>query len=149
MTPDGAGDSLSRTSSLGLGDLPGSWTAARPSPGSANLFVRQAGDANQDGRFDQLDLVLALQGGRYLSAQPATWQTGDWNEDGRFNQLDIIAALQSGNYLQAPYASQAVSTQLEHPDQAESSRVASRGVTGDVPDELYAAAVDLLIRDDH
>ena len=173
LTPDGAGDSLSRASSVALGDLPGSWTAARPSPGSANLFVRQAGDANEDGRFDQLDLVLTLQGGRYLSAQPATWQTGDWNGDGRFNQLDIIAALQSGNYLRAPYASQAASGQLSRVDQAESGRVAARhvtgdellcrptlpsraesrvaaaqGIAGDVLDQLYAAAVDLLMRDD-
>ena len=76
----------------------------------------QAGDSDRDLDFDQLDLVLVQQGGKYLTGQAATWGEGDWNGapggsadtpptgDGLFNQLDIIAALNAGKYLQGPYA---------------------------------------------
>jgi hypothetical protein len=66
--------------------------------------VRAAGDANTDGRFDQLDIVAVLQAGKYRSNQAASWSEGDWNGDGVFNQLDIVAALQTDNYLQGAYA---------------------------------------------
>jgi type VI protein secretion system component Hcp len=76
----------------------------------------QAGDADQDLDFDQLDLVRVQQAGTYLMDKPATWGSGDWNAapggfvgsppigDGRFNQLDIVAAQQAGVYLKGPYA---------------------------------------------
>lgn len=51
------------------------------------------GDSNADGVFSQLDLVKALQGGKYLTQETATWSEGDWNLDGLFNQHDIIATL--------------------------------------------------------
>jgi hypothetical protein len=75
----------------------------------------QAGDADQNCSFDQLDLVRVLQAGKYLSGDPATWGEGDWNGapggspseppagDGLFDQLDIIAALSTGQYLQGSY----------------------------------------------
>lgn len=66
--------------------------------------IRQAGDANTDRQFDQLDLVAVLQGGRYLTNRQAAWGQGDWTGDGLFNQLDLVAALQAGNYLQGRYA---------------------------------------------
>jgi hypothetical protein len=66
--------------------------------------VREAGDANLDRRFDQLDIVHVLQRAKYLTGSAATWAEGDWNGDDVFNQLDIVAALQTGNYLQGPYA---------------------------------------------
>ena len=66
--------------------------------------IRQAGDANTDGRFDQLDIVQVLQAAKYLTAEAADFSEGDWNGDGVFDQLDIVAALQTGNYLQGPYA---------------------------------------------
>jgi hypothetical protein len=66
-----------------------------PGPPSA----AEPGDSNQDGRFDQHDIVAVLQAGKYLAAEPATWSQGDWNGDGRFSQADIVAAMQSGNYL--------------------------------------------------
>jgi hypothetical protein len=62
-------------------------------------FTPQPGDANLDGRFDQLDIVLVLQAGRYLTGEPATWDQGDWNGDRVFDQLDIVAVLQAGRYL--------------------------------------------------
>ena len=75
----------------------------------------QAGDADQDLDFDQLDLVRVLSAAKYLTTEPATWGDGDWNGapggspgeppdgDGQFNQLDIMAALANGTYLTGPY----------------------------------------------
>ncbi len=87
-----------------------------------NLVIRenvgaglQAGDADQDLDFDQLDLVRIQIAGKYLTGQPATWGEGDWNGapggqpgnpppgDGQFNQTDIIAALAAEIYLTGPY----------------------------------------------
>jgi hypothetical protein len=56
------------------------------------------GDANQNGEFNESDLVLVFQAGKYETAQPATWQEGDWNHDGLFNSGDLVAALQTGRY---------------------------------------------------
>ena len=76
----------------------------------------QAGDADQDLKFDQLDLVQVQIAAKYLSGQPATWGEGDWDGapgglqgspppgNGLFDQLDIIAALGAGKYLTGPYA---------------------------------------------
>jgi hypothetical protein len=63
----------------------------------------EAGDANRDLQFDQVDLVMALRGNKFHTGQPALWSEGDWNGDGVFDQLDIVAALRTGNYLQGPY----------------------------------------------
>ena len=80
------------------------------------LTMFQAGDADQDFDFDQLDLVQVQIAAKYLTGQPATWSEGDWNGapggsvgsppagDGVFNQLDIVAAQQAGIYLTGPYA---------------------------------------------
>jgi hypothetical protein len=104
--------------------------------------VRQAGDANQDGQFDQFDLIRVLQADKYLSGEPADWSQGDWNGDGRFDQRDIIAALQTGNYLQGPYASRrfdsrddssdlvatdAVFSQFEYPSRGERVSFSANG----------------------
>ena len=79
----------------------------------------QAGDANQDLTFDQLDLVKVAQTAKYMTGATATWGDGDWNGapggsvgnppvgDGVFNQLDMVAALQNGLYLGGPYAARA------------------------------------------
>jgi hypothetical protein len=78
--------------------------------------VLQAGDADQDLDFDQLDLVKVQIASKYLTGQPATWGDGDWNGapggsegnppvgDGLFNQRDIIAAQLANIYLMGPYA---------------------------------------------
>jgi hypothetical protein len=62
-----------------------------------------AGDSNDDGVFDQLDIVRVFQAAKYLTHEPATWEEGDWNTDGVFDQLDVVAVLQTGNYLVAPH----------------------------------------------
>lgn len=86
----------------------------------------QAGDADMDLDFDQLDLVQVQIANKYLSREPATWGEGDWDGapggspgspppgDGAFNQLDIIAALSSGVYLKGPYA--ALADTKNYPD---------------------------------
>jgi hypothetical protein len=75
----------------------------------------QAGDADQDLDFDQIDLVRVQIAAKYLTGLTATWGEGDWNGgpggrqgsppagDGLFNQRDIIAALNAGRYLTGPY----------------------------------------------
>ena len=81
----------------------------------AGGLALQAGDADQDLDFDQLDLVKVQIGGKYLSGAAATWGEGDWNGapggsvgsppagDGLFDQVDIIAALSGGKYLMGKY----------------------------------------------
>jgi probable HAF family extracellular repeat protein len=76
----------------------------------------QAGDADQNLQFDQLDLVNVLAAAKYLTGQPATWGEGDWDGapggtpgnppsgDGVFDQTDIIWALAPAHYLTGPYA---------------------------------------------
>ena len=85
-------------------------TAGGPQP-----TALQAGDADQDLDFDQLDLVKVQIAAKYLTGQAATWGEGDWNGapggepgsppagNGFFDQLDIIAALGPGHYLTGPY----------------------------------------------
>lgn len=75
----------------------------------------QAGDADMDLDFDQLDLVQVQIAAKYLSGADATWGEGDWDGapggepgsppagNGKFDQLDIIAALAAGHYLTGPY----------------------------------------------
>ncbi len=77
----------------------------------------EAGDADEDLDFDQLDLVKVQIAAKYLTGQPASWGHGDWDGapggtpgnppagDGEFNQRDIIAALSAGIYLTGSYRS--------------------------------------------
>ena len=75
----------------------------------------QAGDADQNLEFNQLDLVKVQVAAKYLTGAAATWGEGDWDAapggsvgdppqgDGLFAQTDIIAALNNGLYLKGPY----------------------------------------------
>ena len=75
----------------------------------------QAGDANQDLKFGQHDLVKVAAANKYLTGKPATWGEGDWNGapggrpgtppagDGVFDQTDIQTALGAGTYASGPY----------------------------------------------
>jgi hypothetical protein len=98
----GTDRSLTRISLAGYGNWPATWAARHVSPGTVDLVLRPAGDANADGRFDQLDLQQVIQAGKYLTGQPASHDEGDWNRDGLFDQLDIIAALRTDTYTTAP-----------------------------------------------
>jgi hypothetical protein len=75
-----------------------------PSGAQASTTVRpdQPGDANRDGIFGPLDIIMALLGNKYQTGQPATWEEGDWNGDRKFDSLDLVAALQGGKYRAGP-----------------------------------------------
>jgi hypothetical protein len=92
----GAGHSLARTGPADSGVLVTSWTASEPSPGFVQMVRHRPGDADRDGDFDRNDVVLVLQGGKYLTGQLATWSEGDWTGDGLFDQSDLVAALRTG-----------------------------------------------------
>jgi hypothetical protein len=89
--------------------LGGEWSALNQAefsiadPNTVDVIFQQAGDANEDGQFDQLDIVRVLQGGKYRTRESATWQEGDWNGDEVFDQRDIVVALQTANFLAGPY----------------------------------------------
>lgn len=84
---------------------------------ASRVPVLQPGDANQDLRFDQFDIVTVLSAAKYRTSELATWGEGDWNGapggcvdyppigDRILDQFDIIAAQQTGNYLTGRYAS--------------------------------------------
>lgn len=92
--------------------------------------VLQAGDADMDCDFDQLDLVQVQIAAKYLSGEPATWGEGDWDGapggsvadqlpptgNGLFDQLDIIAALAGGTYLQGSYCAEAGAAAIAIPE---------------------------------
>jgi hypothetical protein len=92
--------------------------------------VLQAGDADMDCAFDQLDLVQVQVAAKYLTGEAATWGEGDWNGapggsvadrvpppgDGEFNQLDIIAALNGNIYLTGSYCAEAGPAALAIPE---------------------------------
>jgi hypothetical protein len=106
---DGRGASLNRVSFAEYGNDILNWKAGVPTPGRPNAdllldFLPEAGDANLDREFNQLDLVDVLRGRKYGTGEPASWAEGDWSGDGVADQRDVIAALRTGNYLQGPYA---------------------------------------------
>jgi hypothetical protein len=97
---------------------------------SGGVVALQAGDADMDCDFDQIDLVQVQVAAKYLTGQPATWGEGDWNGapggsagdnipppgDGQFNQLDIVAALGAGKYLQGNYCADGGAAALAIPE---------------------------------
>ena len=87
---DGDGDH-----DLVLANANGANVLRNDTPGEA---TSQPGDANLDGQFNRLDIVLVLQAGKYQSGELATWEQGDWNRDQVFDRLDIVTALQAGKY---------------------------------------------------
>ena len=99
LDTDGAGRTLIVVDPQGDFNLASNW---RPSPTLSGTptqpeaFLPQPGDANFDRKFNQLDIILALQGAKYLTEEDALWSEGDWNGDGVFDPLDIVAALQTG-----------------------------------------------------
>ena len=102
---------LSEDAIVGIGD----WLVDNVGQGVGQDPMLQAGDADRDLDFDQLDLVQVQIAAKYLTGLPATWGEGDWDGapggnagaapagNGRFDQLDIIAALGAGKYLTGPY----------------------------------------------
>jgi hypothetical protein len=103
---DGEGHSLVVTNTAGDYNDRANWRASvRPggSPGTTESLTAEPGDSNQDGQFDQADIIQVLWAGKYLTGLSAMWSEGDWDGDGLFGPQDIDEALQTGNYLQGPY----------------------------------------------
>jgi hypothetical protein len=86
--------------------------------GASTNWINGPGDSNEDRSFNQFDLIEVLQGGKYITGQPATWRQGDWNGDGVFNQVDIIAALRPNHYLQGSFAAMAAAIESSADDVA-------------------------------
>lgn len=129
------GNSLTRVSAQQPGFLPTNWSARPAAPGSAEFAaVRVPGDSNEDGQFNQLDIVRVLQAGKYGTGQPASWSEGDWNGDGVFNQLDIVLALQAGTYTGGAQAVLAPS--------ARDGRFTERGDVAPEPADAVFAKLD-------
>jgi hypothetical protein len=62
------------------------------------------GDSNGDGVFDHSDLVFVMQGGKYMTGEPATFEEGDWNRDGVFDCGDFVSVFKIGNFMHEPPA---------------------------------------------
>ena len=76
-----------------------------------------------------------LQGGKFMTGQPATWSQGDWTGDGLFDQLDLVAALQTGGYLQGPLAAARL---FAHNQDSSESLLVKKGPANTEDDELGA-----------
>jgi hypothetical protein len=99
------------------------------------------GDADQDGDFDQLDIVKVQQSGKYLTGVAATWGEGDWDGapggaagdpppgDGFFDQNDIVAAL-----LTDAYSAQSCNAGLprDHGNTGRRTSIIYNSLTGEV-----------------
>ena len=119
-------------------------------------IVLQAGDADQDMDFDQLDLVKVQIAAKYLTGQPATWGDGDWNGapggasgnpplgNGLFDQLDIIAALSNGLYLAGPYGALAGTAHHDSSDEQLSVVLAAMTDAAGTPGRSDRLGVDAL-----
>jgi hypothetical protein len=116
----------------------------------------QAGDADQDLDFDQLDLVRVQIAAKYLTGLAATWGEGDWNGapggqpgsppagNGFFDQLDIVAALGPGHYLRGPYAALANPNGVRGDGQASITYHAGTGeVAVDAPAGISLTSVNI------
>ena len=102
----------------------------------------QAGDADMDLELDHLDIVQVLQGGKYLTGEPATWGEGDWNGapggesgnppvgDGVFDQLDVVAAITTDPWY-TPYANPSACGDGQRYTGIVAQPIAPGGVVGD------------------
>ena len=80
-------------------------------------YIRLPGDANEDRRFDIMDVIQVLGAAKYETGEPATWAEGDWDGapsefaigapkgNGLFDSADLLAALAIGGFEMGTYAS--------------------------------------------
>ncbi len=71
---------------------------AQISPFDWSVAEYGAGDANKDGHFDGIDLIIVFEAGEYDDGidQNSTWSTGDWTGDREFDSSDLVAGLTRG-----------------------------------------------------
>lgn len=103
------------------------------------------GDANQDGRFDQTDVVQVLAAAKYLTGQPATWAEGDWNGDHVFDQQDLIAALHTGTFADGSFLAQPGFGELYHNGEVVRTLVPPASMPKPGVDNLYAVPGQLAV----
>ena len=114
---DGMGSSLEILNAadpdLTRWNLNAAWTASSQPGGTPGTSSRLAGDSNNDGRFDQSDLVLVFQAGEYDDATDgnSTFEEGDWNGDGDFDSSNLVFVFALGQY-NLPVGARAVDLSL-------------------------------------
>lgn len=79
------------------------WQASGPNNGTPGAGVAVIGDANLDGVFNDDDLLLIFQAGKYEDdiENNSTWAEGDWNNDGDFTSKDLVAAFIANTFVMA------------------------------------------------
>ncbi len=116
---DGGGSSLERidpfSSDLNQWSVADAW---RPSPqpgGTPGTGSVVPGDANGDGRFDNDDLLVVFQAGKYEDAVigNATLAEGDFNGDGDFDSADLLFAFKHGQFTNQRLAPAALAAAID------------------------------------
>jgi len=76
------------------------WGVSAQPGGTPGQPGRLPGDVNQDGIFDEADLIAALQAGEYEDsvADNSSFAEGDWNGDGNFTTADLVYVFNLGLY---------------------------------------------------
>ena len=65
--------------------------------------LRLPGDANEDGNFDEVDLMSIMRAAKYETGEAASWRDGDFNADGVVDSSDLLIALRTGRYADGEY----------------------------------------------
>ena len=80
-------------------------TGTRSSQRIAWFENRLVGDSNDDGVFDESDLVAVLSHGKFEDGidHNANFDEGDWNQDLDFDAVDLVFAFQLGHYGRAAF----------------------------------------------
>ncbi len=101
---DGDGRSLqiidARQTQLADWGAASSWRPSAFPLGTPGETEPAPGDANRDGVFDSIDLLIALQAGEYEDMTPnnSSFSEGDFNGDGDFDSADLVWAFQYNLY---------------------------------------------------
>ncbi len=75
----------------------------RMAEGSLQVSWAASGDTNLDGTIDILDIADILGGGRFNTAQPASWEHGDTNYDGVLDILDLSEIVSTNLFNKGSY----------------------------------------------
>ena len=90
-TADGTGQTLQRGSRTIIGNDPGNWSSAAPTPGGVNAGQTAIGDSDGDGMTDTFELAYGL------NRFDATDANQDADDDGRTNLHEAVAGTDPRN----------------------------------------------------